>query len=79
MSAFTDKENFYNLFRSLEFLLDTEEHNLTEEEILKLWNKPIRTVVVCVEWGNEQHECPMSQRTWKRILLGKLVRRVEPY
>ena len=60
----------------------TEEQNLTDEAILKLWtkpSKPLRSIVVGVEWGNEHHECPMAERTWKRIAQGKPVRRVEPY
>jgi len=79
MGEFADKENFYHIFSTLGFLLDTEEQNLTDESILNLWTKPIRSVVVRVEWGNEQHECPMSEQTWKRIIKGKPVRRVEPY
>ena len=80
--AFPDKENFYELLSSWGFLLDTDEQNLTDEAILKLWakpSKPTRSIVVSVEWGYEQYECPMAQRTWKRIAQGKPVRRVEPY
>jgi hypothetical protein len=80
--AFTDKENFYQLLSGWGLLLDTEEQNLTDESILKLWSKPpkpARSIVVSVEWGNEQYECPMAERTWKRIAQGKPVRRVEPY
>ena len=80
--AFRDKENFYQLLSSWGFLLDSDEQNLTDEAILKLWtkpSKPVRSLVVSVEWGNEQHECPMAERTWKRIAQGKPVRRVEPY
>lgn len=80
--AFRDKENFYQLLSSWGFLLDSNEQNLTDEAILKLWTKPSkpkRLIVVSVEWGNEQYECPMAQRTWKRIAQGKPVRRVEPY
>jgi hypothetical protein len=80
--AFTDKENFYQLLSSWGLLLDTEELNLTDEAILKLWTKPsksARSIIVSVEWGNEQYECPMAERTWKRIAQGKQVRRVEPY
>jgi len=79
---FSDKENFYQLLSGLGLLLDTEEQNLTDESILKLWTKPSkpkRSIVVAVEWGNEHHECPMAERTWKRIAQGKPVRRVEPY
>lgn len=39
----------------------------------------LRPVCVAVDWGNELHECPMSMRTWKRILGGNPVLRVEPY
>ena len=80
--AFPDKENFYELLSGWGLLLDTEEQNLTDEAILKLWSKPskpARSIVVGVEWGNEQYECPMAERTWKRIAQGKPVRRVEPY
>ena len=80
--AFPDKENFYELLSGWGLLLDTEEQNLTDEAILKLWSKPskpARSIVVGVEWGNDQYECPMAERTWKRIVQGKQVRRVEPY
>lgn len=80
--AFIDKENFYQLLGGWGLLLDTEEQNLTDESILKLWSKPskpARSIVVSVEWGNEQYECPMAERTWKRVAQGKPVRRVEPY
>lgn len=80
--VFSDKENFYQLLSGWGLLLDTEEQNLTDESILKLWTKPSkpkRSIVVSVEWGNELHECPMAERTWKRIAQGKPVRRVEPY
>jgi len=80
--VFSDKENFYQLLSSWGFLLDSDEQNLTDEAILKLWTKPSkpkRSIVVSVEWGNELHECPMAERTWKRIAQGKPVRRVEPY
>lgn len=80
--AFPEKENFYQLLSGWGLLLNTEEKNLTDEAILKLWtkpSKPTRSIVVGVEWGNERHECPMAERTWKRIAQGKPVRRVEPY
>ncbi len=80
--AFPDKEKFHRLLASLGLLLDTEEENLADEAILKLWSKPskpARSIVVSVKWGNEQYECPMAERTWKRIVQGKQVRRVEPY
>jgi hypothetical protein len=80
--VFSDKENFYQLLSGWGLLLDTEEQNLTDESILKLWTKPSkpkRSIVVSVEWGNEHQECPMAERTWKRIAQGKPVRRVEPY
>lgn len=80
--AFADKESFYQLLSGWGLLLDTEQQNLTNEAILKLWtksSKPARSIVVSVEWGNEQYECPMAERTWKRIAQGKSVRRVEPY
>jgi hypothetical protein len=38
--AFTDKENFYQFLNGWGLLLDTEEQNLTDEAILKLWTKP---------------------------------------
>jgi len=80
--VFADKENFYQFLSGWGLLLDSEEQNLTNEAILKLWtkpSKPARSIVVGVEWGNEQYECPMAERTWKRIAQGKPVRRVEPY
>jgi hypothetical protein len=80
--AYTDKKQFYENLRECNFLLDTEQHNLTVEEILKLWAKPpkpIRSIAIEVSWGNEQHKCPMADATWRRIVKGKLVRRVEHY
>jgi len=41
--------------------------------------KSERCVVVSVEWGDDQHDCPMAMRTWRRIVKGAVVRRVEPY
>lgn len=41
--------------------------------------KADRCVTVTVEWGYELHHCPMAKRTWRRILKGAFVRRVEPY
>lgn len=38
-----------------------------------------RCVVVNVEWGDDLHACPMAMRTWRRIVKGEVVRRVEPY
>lgn len=80
--AFPEKENFYQLLSGWGLLLDTEEQNLTDEAILKLWtkpSKPARSIDVGVVWGNERYECPMAERTWRRIAQGKPVRRVEPY
>jgi len=80
--AFSTKENFYELLSDTGLLLDAKEQNLTDEAILKLWTKPAkptRSISVSVEWGYEQYECPMAERTWRRITQGKPVRRVEPY
>jgi len=80
--AFTDKKQFYENLRECNFLLDTEQHSLTDESILNLWSKPpksIRSIEVDVSWGNEQYKCPMAQKTWQRIVKGNQVRRVEPY
>jgi hypothetical protein len=38
-----------------------------------------RPITVSVSWAYDLHDCPMSRRTWNRILAGKPVRRVEPY
>lgn len=81
--AFLDKEHFYQQLRSWGYLFQSEQDSLSDEKILGLWTKKstkkTRQIVVSVTWGNEQHECPMAERTWKRILQGKAVRRVEPY
>ena len=77
--AFADKENFYQFLSEWGLLLDSEEQTLTDESILKLWTKPIRSIVISVKWGYELHECPMSEKTWNRIVQGKPVRRIEPY
>lgn len=39
-------------------------------------NRPVR---VAVEWGYDMHECPMSLQTWRRVVSGHNVLRVEPY
>lgn len=80
--AFTDRKHFYKHLEECNFLLDAEAQNVTDETILDLWtkpSKPVRSIIICAEWGYEQYKCPMSERTWKRIVQGKLVRRVEPY
>jgi hypothetical protein len=80
--AFVDKNHFYQHLKECDFLLDLEKNNLANETILRLWTyppKPIRSIVVSVNWGHEQYECPMAERTWKRIAQGKPVRRVEPH
>jgi hypothetical protein len=38
-----------------------------------------RPISVSVEWGYDLHHCPMSRRTWSRIVAGKAVLRKEPY
>ena len=38
-----------------------------------------RSVCVAVEWGDDFHECPMSLQTWRRVVSGHKVLRVEPY
>jgi len=80
--AFKDKYQFFEHLADCDFLLDSVEQNLTDEKILSIWAKPHkskRSIVVSVVWGNQQHDCPMAERTWKRITQGKPVRRVEPY
>lgn len=80
--AFADTEHFYQSLRNCDFLFSTEQDHLSDEAILELWEKPkesVQPIVISVEWGNELHGCPMSERTWKRIVQGKAVRRVEPY
>jgi hypothetical protein len=38
--AFTDKKQFYLHLHECDFLLDSEEHNLLDESILRLWAAP---------------------------------------
>lgn len=80
--AFRDRRHFYEYLRASDFLLDSHQDTLTDEEILQLWRHPpppIRSILVQVEWGYEVHECPMAPRTWRRIIRGKPVRRVQKY
>jgi hypothetical protein len=80
--AFSDIEHFYQNLRNCDFLFSSEQDQLTDEKILELWEKPkesAQPIIISVEWGNELHGCPMSEKTWKRILQGKAVRRIEPY
>jgi hypothetical protein len=80
--AFVDLEHFYQSLRNCDFLFSTEQDHVSDEAIIKLWEKPkepAQPIVISVEWGNEPHECPMSERTWKRIVQGKVVRRIESY
>lgn len=80
--VFLDKSQFYQSLRDADYVLGPEEKSLKDETILRLWNKPskpTRNVTVTVAWGNELHDCPMSQRTWQRVLAGKTLRRVEPF
>jgi hypothetical protein len=80
--AFSDIEHFYQNLRNCDFLFSSEQDQLTDEKILELWEKPkesTQPIIISVEWGNELHGCPMSEKTWKRILQGKAVRRIEPY
>ena len=80
--AFLDREQFYQHLRDCDYLFDDEQESLTDETILRLWTKrllPNRPIVVTVDWGNEPHDCPMSEQTWRRICKGKPVRRVVFY
>jgi hypothetical protein len=80
--VFFDKSHFYQSLRDADYVLAPEEKSLKDETILRLWakpSKPTRNVNVSVAWGNELHECPMSQRTWLRVLAGKTIRRVESF
>lgn len=80
--AFLDKQHFYQHLRDANFIFDTEQNEIPDVSILRLWNRPPvkdKSIVLSAMWGNEQHECPVSAKTWKRILQGKAVRRVEPY
>jgi hypothetical protein len=80
--VFLDKSQFYQSLRDADYVLAPEEKSLKDETILRLWakpSKPTRNVTVSVAWGNELHDCPMSQRTWQRILSGKTLRRVESF
>ena len=80
--VFLDKSQFYQSLRNADYVLAPEEKSLKDETILRLWtkpSKPTRNVTVSVAWGNESHDCPMSQRTWQRVLAGKMLRRVEPF
>ena len=65
-------------FNKLGLHLKMETSKLDTLELVKK-PKPIRSVEVCVSWGNEQYKCPMSEKTWHRIVKGKLVRRIEHY
>jgi hypothetical protein len=80
--AFSDLEHFYQSLRDCDFLFPSEQDQLTDEAILGFWTKPwgpTQPIVISVKWGDEPHDCPMSEKTWKRIVQGKAVRRVEPY
>jgi hypothetical protein len=80
--VFLDKSQFYQSLRDADYVLAPEEKSLKDETILRLWakpSKPTRNVYVSVAWGNELHDCPMSQRTWQRVLAGKTIRRVESF
>jgi hypothetical protein len=80
--AFRDQRHFHEDLRATNFLLDSHQDTLTDEVILQLWRHPpppIRSISVQVEWGYEVHECPMAPKTWKRIIQGKPVRRVQKY
>ncbi len=80
--VFRDEDNFYDFLRSSDYILSSEPTNVTDEAILRLWSRPEpskQTVVVSVSWGNESHECPMAEVTWKRIVAGRKFKRVVPY
>jgi hypothetical protein len=80
--VFSDKQNFYQALRDSDHVLSGEESSVTEQTILKLWSKPkadVRVVKVSVSWGYETHECAMSELTWRRVLNGRLVKRVVPF
>lgn len=82
MGAFLDSERFHQHLRDSDYLFGHEQGSLTKETILRLWANrllPKRPIVVAVDWGNEPHDCPMSEQTWRRICKGKPVRRVVFY
>jgi hypothetical protein len=77
--VFPDKAAFYQSLRDTDYVLQTEQDDVKDETILRLWTWPTRNVKVSVTWGNELYECPMSQRSWNRVKAGKALKRVEPF
>jgi len=53
--------------------------NPTSSRVAKSARSADRIVEVGVEWGYDMHYCPMTFRTWERILKGQKVFRREPY
>jgi len=79
---FRDRRDFYCYLQNTGHVLDTEESSISDSMILSLWERSTevnRTVKVFVKWGNSAYDCPMSQRTWRRIVAGKSVKRVVPF
>lgn len=80
--VFRDEKSFYEFLRRSDYILSSEQTNVSDKTILRLWSKPApfkQTVIVSVSWGNEPHECPMAEVTWKRIVAGRKFKRVLPY
>jgi hypothetical protein len=76
---YPNKAAFYQSLRDVDYVLQTEQDYVKDETILRLWTKPKRNVTVSVSWGNDMHDCPMSQRSWNRVKAGKPLKRVEPF
>lgn len=79
---FRDRRDFYRYLQNTGHVLDTEESSISDSMILSLWERSTevnRTVKVFVKWGNSAYDCPMSKRTWHRIVAGKSVKRVVPF
>ena len=80
--VFRDEKSFYEFLRRSDYILSSEQTNVSDKTILRLWSKLApskQTVIVSVSWGNEPHECPMAEVTWKRIVAGRRFKRVVPY
>lgn len=80
--VFRDENTFYDYLKNSDYILSSEQTNVSDETILRLWSRPAppkQSVVVSVTWGYETHECPMAEATWKRIVAGRRFKRVVPY
>ena len=80
--VFRDENTFYDYLRKSDYVLSSEQTNVADETILRLWSRPLppkQTVIASVTWGYESHECPMAEATWKRIVAGRKFKRVVPY